>query len=140
MNMTIRSTNRRTRGTITHEATMAIVLAAAVLAGSAQTLTIVAHQRRNLDRSMMAQREVANIMEEASVIPWDKLTKGELSSLQLSTECKVVLPDAQLRIEVVESADEARQIEVEIDWITPDGQRGEPVALATWRYPGKEAN
>ncbi len=140
MNMTAHNINRRVRGTITHEATMAIVLAAAVLAGAAQTLTIVAHQRRSSERDVVAQREVANIMEEVAIVPWNELTQDDLQSLQLSRDCQQVLRDAELRLEISESIDDSRQIQVELDWSAPNGQRTEPVSLTTWRFPPVEAN
>lgn len=114
---------------------MAIVLATAVLAGTAQTLAFVAQQHRLLDRQMVAQREAANIMEELAALPWSKLSEESLKPLELSDECRHLLHEPKLRIGVVESQEVAKRIRVEIDWSTTSGQRVAPVWLMTWRYP-----
>jgi hypothetical protein len=124
------------RGTITHEATMAIVIATAVIAGTAQVLAVISHQRRDVDRRSAAVREAGNLMEEIAARPWNKVTDEELAALALSDECRTVLREPRLRIEVTpEPTGAGKHIRVEIDWLTGQDQRALPLRLAAWRYP-----
>jgi|CXWL01.1.fsa_nt_gi hypothetical protein len=139
MNMTEPRRKSRPRGTITHEATMAIVMATAVIAGTAQVLAVVSHQRRDLDRRSAAIREAGNLLEEIAARPWDELTNEKLSALELSDECRAVLREPRLRIAVDPEPETAgKHIRVEIDWLTGQEQRALPLRLATWRYPAEE--
>ena len=128
------------RGTITHEATMAIVITTAVIAGTAQILAVISHQRRDIDRRSAAIREAGNLMEEIAARPWSKVTEEELVALALSDECRTVLREPRLRIQVTpEPAGVGRHISIEIDWLTGQDQRALPLRLAAWRYPPGES-
>ena len=139
MNMTEPQRKSRKRGTITHEAIMAIVMATAVIVGTAQILAVISHQRRDIDRRSTAIREVGNLLEEIAARPWDELTEAELSALALSDECNAVLREPRLRITVDPEPEGAgKHISVEIDWLTGQDQRALPLRLAAWRYPTGE--
>jgi hypothetical protein len=142
MNMSDTHRTSRHRGTITHEATMAIVMAMAVIAGAAQVLAVIAHQRRDVDRRSTALREAGNLLEEIAARPWSELTEEKLSALALSDECKAVLREPRLRIAVdAEPAGAGKRISVEIDWLAgQQDQRAMPLRLAAWRYPNEEPN
>lgn len=132
--------SHRRRGTITHEATMAIVLATAAIVGTAQILAVVSHQHRDLDRRSMATREAGNLMEEIAAKPWNEVTQDSLASLALSDECQSILREPRLMIEVAEEAErDGKQISVEIDWFSSQEQRVEPLRLVAWRYPTGES-
>ncbi|MBC8356241.1 MAG: hypothetical protein H8E66_30045 [Planctomycetes bacterium] len=129
------------RGTITHEATMAIVLATAVIVGTAQTLAIISHQRRDMDRRSTASREVGNLLEEIAARPWNAINEEELAKLTLSDECRTVLRDPRLTVEVASEPTEAgKYVSIEIDWLTGKDQRALPLRVGAWRYPGKESS
>ncbi len=131
----------RNRGTITHEAAMAIVMAVAVIAGTVQVLAVISHQRREIDRRSIAVREAGNLLEEIAARPWSELTEDKLSTLALSDECKSVLREPRLRIAVDPEPDGAgKHISVEIDWLTGQDQRALPLRLAVWRYSSEEPN
>lgn len=118
---------------------MAIVMATAVVIGMAQTLSIIAHQRRENDRRTVATREVGNLMEEIAATSWRDLTEETLSSLELSSDCRRVLRDPLLNIEVAPEANGAgKHIVVEIDWLTSQQGRPWPMRFAMWRYPNEE--
>ena len=128
------------RGTITHEAIMAIVIATAVLAGTAQILALVSHQRRDIDRRSAALHEAGNLMEEIAVIPWNKLTAEDVAALTLSDDCRAILREPRLNITVAaEPASAGKHISVEIDWLVGQDQRSLPLRLAAWRYPTGES-
>ncbi|MDA1051499.1 MAG: hypothetical protein O3C40_13605 [Planctomycetota bacterium] len=129
------------RGTITHEATMAIVLATAVIVGTAQTLAFISHQRRDIDRQSIAIREAGNLLEEIAARPWNDITKENLATLALSDDCNAVLREPRLSITVdSEPAGSGKHISVEIDWLTGPGQRALPLRVAAWRYPTGESD
>lgn len=139
MNISKQLHPRFQRGTITHEATMAIVIATAVIAGTAQILAVISHQRRDIDRRSAAIREAGNLMEEIAARPWSKVTEEELVALSLSDECRTVLREPRLRVQVTpELAGGGKHISVEIDWLTGQNQRALPLRLAAWRYPTGE--
>jgi len=141
MNVTEPHRKRRKRGTITHEATMAIVMATAVIVGAVQILAVVSHQRRDIDRRSMAVREAGNLLEEIAARPWDELTEEQLAALTLSGECRAVLREPRLRIAVDPEPEGAgKHISVEIDWLTGQDQRALPLRLAAWRYPTRESD
>ena len=136
MNLGRRSHPTCQRGTITHEATMAIVIATAVIAGTAQILAVIAHQRRDIDRRSAALHEAGNLMEEIAVIPWNNVNEEGLAALRLSDECLGILREPRLRITVdAEPAGVGKHISVEIDWRVGQDQRALPLRLAAWRYP-----
>ncbi|MCA9121651.1 MAG: hypothetical protein H6822_36345 [Planctomycetaceae bacterium] len=130
------SAKRCNHGTITHEATIAIVLATAVILGTAQTLAFISHQRRDVDRRILASREAGNLMEQVTAKPWDQITTDTLAELALSEECATSLPEARLQVSVASAADSiGKQITLEIDWVTMPDQRVVPLRLIAWRYP-----
>lgn len=131
----------RPRGTISHEATMAIIMATAAIVGTAQILAVIAHQRREIDRRSTAMREAGNVMEEIAACPWSELTREKLSALSLSDECRMVLREPRLRIAIdPEPARAGKHIRIEIDWLATQDQRALPLRLAAWRYPREEPN
>jgi hypothetical protein len=132
--------NKCRRGTITHEATMAIIIATAVIAGAAQVVAVISHQRRDIDRRSAAMREAGNFMEEIAVIPWDKVTEEDLAALRLSDECDWILREPRLNITVAaEPTGTGKRINVEIDWLVGQDQRALPLRLVAWRYPPGES-
>ena len=121
--------------------TMAIVMATAVIAGAAQVLAVISHQRRDIDRRSTAIREAGNLLEEIAARPWSELTEAELSALTLSDECSATLREPRRRITVApEPAGAGKRISVEIDWLTGQDQRALPLRVAAWRYPMEESD
>ena len=141
--MKISATIRRSfrRGTITHEASVAIIIATAVIVGTAQVLAIIAHQRRDLDQRSIAAREAGNLLEEIAALPWSDIAEDQLSELALSDECTSVLREPRLEITVsAEPAASGKRIGVAIDWLVAEDQRALPLRLAAWRYPRQESD
>jgi len=80
------------------------------------------------------------LMEEIAATPWTEVTEDSLASLALSDECQAMLGEPRLMIDVVDESEGAgKQISVEIDWLTSESQRGEPLRLVAWRYPKGES-
>jgi len=137
--MNVRVTGRKRRGTTVTEATIAVVIAAAVLTGVAQLVALASHQRRISERRAVAVREVGNLMENLMSRPWAEITTEKLADVELSDECSENLPDVRLHVEVSSEDDEAKRIGVQIDWQNAADQRGEPVRLVAWRFSEEEA-
>jgi hypothetical protein len=117
---------------------MATVLATAALAGLAQLLGTVAQERRLARQQTVALREATNLMEDLASRGWDEIRPQGLASLGLSEECRRVLPDGKLQVEVTPEDQDAKRIRVQIDWRTPAGNRVEPVRLVAWKYRNEE--
>lgn len=140
MNAIRRKTRCHARGTITHEATMAIVIATTVLVGAAQAIAIVSYQRRDTNRRSVAIREVGNLFEEIASRPWNAINEEELAKLALSEECRSVLREPRLRVAVADGPmGDGKHISIEIDWLTGQGERAQPLRVGAWRYPVEEA-
>lgn len=140
MNANLLRTEKRNGATIP-EAMVAMLIVAAVLVGVAQLLAMVAGQRRNTQQRSLAVREAGNLMEDLMTRPWSELTPDSLAEFQLPEPCLQQLPDAKLQIEVHadDDTDQARRIDIRIDWAGPADRRCQPVRLVAWRYHDEEA-
>lgn len=131
--------SRKRRGATMTEATIAVVIAAAVLAGVAQLVAMASHQRRVSEQRATAVREVGNLMENLMSRAWAEITPENAAAIELSNECSENLPDARLRVEVSSDGDESKRIDIRIDWRNTANQRGKPVQLTAWRFSDEEA-
>lgn len=118
---------------------MATALAIALLTGLAQLLGMVAQQRRLARQQAVAMTEAGNLMEELASRPWSQIDAKQTASLGLSEECRRVLPDGQLHVDVVAEDLDAKRISLRIDWRGAAGRRSEPVRLVAWKYRHEEA-
>jgi hypothetical protein len=117
---------------------MVVLSTAVVLVG--QTVSLVALQRRQIEQRDWAAGEAANLMERAYLLPWEQLTTERLGPLQPSDSCRERLRDVDVRMTVRTTEGEAngRQITIQLDWLSPGGQRVAPLRLTAWRFPGAE--
>jgi len=101
-----------------------------------------AEQRHNADQRQFALQEVSNLMEHASLQPWDKLTQESLAHVPLSSEAQNVLKNAQLEIRAIDHADTppAKQVTITLRWKDRTGTFVRPVRLTTWFFRQKEAD
>ena len=116
-------------------------LAAAVVTALAQVAALAARERRTIEQRTVAVWEAGNVMEELLSRRWADTAAEKLAALPLSETCRRILPDAQLRVDVVAdgAASDCRRIAVRIDWRNAAGQRGVPVQLVAWKYRDEEA-
>jgi hypothetical protein len=140
MNFDRRCTVRRRRGSVSHEAVLAVALAITVLLGVAQMLTLVAQERRAADLRATATREAGNVMERLMSQPWDQVTAEATEAWSLSENCRQRLPAARLSIDVVtqEDAADAKRIQVEVHWHSTKAPGGHAVRLVAFRYHPEE--
>lgn len=130
---------RRRSGFLLQEAMMAVALALAGVVGIAQLLGMVAQQRRTAQQQVAAAGEAGNLMEDLASRRWNEITPQYAASLKLTEDCRRILPDGKLQVDVVSEDQDAKRISIRIDWQTASGQRGEPVRLLAWRFRDQEA-
>jgi hypothetical protein len=134
------------RGAFLLEITMALALATAAMVALAQLMVFVAHQRRETERTRIAAREVANLMERVMILPWEQVTPDHLSRLQISDETQRRLASAELRIFVDEGAGDdhpqglrQREVRIVLTWRDAAGLRVQPVELSAWRFAAAQS-
>ena len=126
------------RGTSMVECTLALAITAVAMALFAQILVAAAAQRRIAEQRRIALTEVANRLEQASLLAWDEITQERLEQLPLSAAAEI-LPEAELAAIVSDEpgTPRGRRIRIELSWTNAAGQRQPPVSLTYWRF-GKE--
>ncbi len=84
---------RRTRrGSLLVETSVAMVILTVALVAIAQTLGMVAQQRRESERRLWAMQAAANLMEHIAVQPFDQITAESVAELKLPEELQTALP------------------------------------------------
>ncbi len=124
------------RGVMLVEVVAASGIVAAVLVLCLQLLSAAAAQRRTADQRQCALLELGNVMEQVAARPWAELTTAAFAKKKLSPSAERQLPAAELKIEILASADEpnAKRIAVAVRWQDRSGQLLAPATLTTWRY------
>jgi hypothetical protein len=130
----------RRRGTMFYEATMAMVIAAAVLVCVTQILSLASQQRRATEYRSLAAYEAGNLIEDLMTRPWSELANKPLHEVPLSENCRQRLPKGRLQLEIASEGEteSVRRLSIQIDWEVATDQRGEPVKLVAWRYQSQE--
>lgn len=134
----------RRRGTVVHEAAIAMILVAAILTSVVQILAISARQSRARHLRLTATGEAGNLMEQLMARSWEQLTPEAVAAIQLSADCQTILPDPRLKIEITPSDDisggRAKQLAIEIAWRDASGSDAAPIHLVAWKYPRPETD
>ena len=122
------------------EMVIAMAVAVSAMVCISQLMAVTARQNRALEQGAVAVREVGNVMEDLMSRPWDALTPGNPPSIELSQECRDLLPDVQLSVEISskEEVSGAKRISLGIDWLATEKKRREPVRLVAWRTQERE--
>jgi len=125
------------RGFAITEVIVSVGLVAVLLAVTVQTLSLMAVQRRNLDRRAIALQEAANLVERVSLLGYDKLSEETLSRIELAPEVQKVLPGVESSIQLAAEPGEVpgKRVRVEITWNGKAG-REPPVQLTHWFWQG----
>lgn len=124
------------RGMMMMELIVACVLLGTLLAVCVQMLSAVASQRRAAERRQCAMQELGNVMERIAVRPWSKLSTATLVGEKPAAAVAALLPEADLKIEVVAMPNEpeAKRITAILCWQEGEGRPVARAALSTWRY------
>ena len=127
---------RLRRGSMFIETAIGIAVAVIVIVAVAQLVAAIATQRRYAAQTRLATREAANAMEHVMAAPWDLLDADAPPEVMLSASASERLDEARLSVVIIDSEteDDAKQIEVRIDWINRAGQRVAPLRLVAWRH------
>jgi hypothetical protein len=131
----------RRRGVILMEVVVACGLAAVLMAVSVQMLTLMATQRRDVERRAIAQQEAANLIERVASIPFEQLTPDSLQSLTIDPEVARLLPAAKasLSLAAEPGPTPAKRVAVEVSWIGVGKRRELPVRLTSWVFAPQPA-
>lgn len=118
------------------EVTVATALITGLLVVVAQTMALVAQQRRATQYRIIATEEAANLIELVMAKPYDRLTQEAVDSMELSAPTLGALPTASLRVEVipVDAVPRSKRVTVQIAWTTPGGGKTKPIQVVAWKY------
>lgn len=127
---------RPRRGSMYVETAIGVTLAAIMMIGVAQLVSLEVRQRHEARAMRGATQAAANLLERLMALPWEDLNSETANALQLSSHVTALLDEPQLLVTVEPVADAVatRRITVQIDWINRAGQRVTPIQLTAWRH------
>ena len=125
------------RGVTLIETMVALVLVTMAALSIAPLLHGVNRVQQGIDLQRLAQTEVANLLEQCSRMPYDKITTESIRELSLSEAARRELPQARLITEVVNQPNvpAGKKLSVEIQWVPGPGRKSPPCRLVTWVHP-----
>ena len=96
----------------------------------------VGNQQRFTEQRLLALREAENLLEQLAPRQWSELTAEELAKLSLSDDVKSRLPQADLKVDVSESAEPpgSKRIAVQLSWTPRTAQAPQSVRLSGWFF------
>ncbi len=124
------------QGSLVAELLVALVICMATMAAATQLLALAMSQHRLEDARLVADIEVANVMEELMALPWERVTPDRRWDRPLSPDGQRVLDDAQLRIVVtdIEGQPAARHLKVVVEWQREKHGHGRAAQLEAWKF------
>lgn len=119
------------------------MIATAMLIGVAMTAALpllgqAGVQSRTADQYLIAQLEVANVMERIAVDPRRELRElGDASAVTISGTAGEHLPDARLQVHAADlpGPPASLRVAVELSWTDLAGEKVGPVRLVKWFFP-----
>ncbi len=133
-----RAINNRSFASRTAFSLVEVVAAAAVL-GVAMTLTAqlvlsVTNLRRSAREHQIAREEVANVLVELSVAPWETLSAERAKQVTTSAAARQTLASGELSIEIapVPGEPETRRLVARFSWRNRRGEPQPPVQAVAW--------
>jgi len=129
------------RGSMLLEVIVSAALLAVLLTIINQVVVQLHRQTRLVDRHLLAQQTLENLLEDAVGFPWSSLTSDRLAKLELPELTREKLPDAMLSAEVSEEEDPvlAKRVTLRLSWRSASGKPRPPLVLTTWVYKQMEA-
>jgi Tfp pilus assembly protein PilV len=132
------SKNRRRRGGMFIECTVALVILGAAVLTAAQMTVAVNGQQRAATQRQLARQEAANLMERLFALSDQQLAEWKPDEGQpaLSEAARQWLPGVTAAVTVSGRDDPSRgiRIAVEIRWTSDAHRAARPVRLVAWRY------
>jgi Tfp pilus assembly protein PilV len=133
--------DRRRRGGMFIECTVALVILGAAVLTAAQMTVAVTGQQRTATQRQLARQEAANLMERLFALSDRQLAewKPDEGQLALSEAARQWLPGVTAAVTVSSQDDppSGKRIAVEIRWTNEADRVARPVRLVAWRYPGE---
>ena len=125
------------RGVTLTETMVALVLVSTAALSIPPLLHGVNRVQQGIDLQRLAQSEAANLLEEVSRMPYEKITAESVRGLSLSEAVRRELPQAKVIAEVANQSGEpvGKKLSVEIQWLPGPGRKSPPCRLVTWVYP-----
>jgi len=107
-----------------------------------QILVRLHTQTAMVDRHLVAQQTLENLLEEFSSRDWAELDATALSALEIPAWAASKLPQAALEgklVEVTEPAT-AKRITLRLRWQSDSGAQRRPLTLTAWVYQRREGD
>ena len=131
-----RSIRSRRRGSLLPELAMSAVMLAIVMTLTVKVLGYAGQQRRSSDLRQRALLEVANVMEQITCDPFERITSERARRVSISPTAAGMLRGAELAVEVKEEQPgpgrSAKRIAIRLRWMGRSGEWEAPVRLTTW--------
>lgn len=104
-------------------------------------MVAVHRSRQRADRLQFAAQVLNNQLERVSSLKWDELTPEALKNISLSETSRQHLPDARLKLSVVEvtQPQNAKKLSAQLIWPDRDQTIYPPLRLTTWVFDQREA-
>lgn len=130
------------RGSMLVEVTVSAALLATLLVIINQTVVQLHRQTKLVDRHLLAQQTLENLLEDAVRTPWSALTTDTLANLELPEIALAKIPQAELSGEVTEELVPvpAKRVTLRLNWQGVSGSPQRPMVLTTWVYKQQEVN
>ena len=134
---------RRRKGSFLAEMAMSAAMLMIAMTLTVKVLGWMATEHRAWDRRQWAAQEASNLMEQATARPFDDVSTKTLGDLTLSPQARRLLPDAELKADVVENdpagGPGSKRVVVRLRWKDRSGGWDSPVHLTSWIYRGRPA-
>ncbi len=130
------------RGSMMLEVIVSAALLATLLIVINQILVRLHAHTALVDRHLVAQQTLENLLEEFSSRDWAEIESASINALKLPAVASSKLSQAVLEGEVVEEAEPvvAKRITMRLRWQSVSGIERRPLTLTTWVYQRVEAN
>lgn len=126
-------------GTTLIEVIASMILLGIVFAGSIPAVVWVVRTQRALERRQAALLHAANLLDELTSRPWNRLDEG-VPVEELDRGIVADFPALRLTARVTpETEPRARRVTVEIAWEEAPGRPTRPVKLHGWAFPSTGA-
>lgn len=124
--------SRQRNGFGTVELVVATILFGVLVSSIGPIVKRVSTASRVNEERRIAQLELANLMEQISVLTPEQLAPEAIENLRAEAAKSVSLPDAALTAVVTGEVDGLRQVSLGLTWNPASGDGMKPVRLSAW--------
>lgn len=111
-------------------------LLTALLVVVSQTLVRLHAQAKIVERRIVAQQTLENMLEEYTIRPWKEIETETIRGLTPPDWVQTKLPQLEVTGSVTEEKDPvvAKRATLQISWQEPTGTQQRPLSLTTWVF------